>query len=161
MQDFSQLISGCEKSRLNCLFRDIQDLANVVIAAVMEMPQHNDSPLIHLHRHQCALDLAAQFGTAQQVIRQRVLISHSVVDLPGNSPAIAQVDGFIERDPVYPAEKLALKIKIFEMAEGLEKNILRNIACIFPIVEQSVSHVENRLLIPAHQVFEGIPATSK
>ncbi len=161
MQDFSQLNSGCEKSRLNCLFRDIQDLANVAIAAVMEMSQHDDCPLIQSHRHQSGLDCAAQFDPLQQVVGQRAFINHPFVNLPRNAPAMARVDGLIQCDLVYPAEKLVLRIEIFEVTESLEEDILRNIACIFAIVEQSVSHVKDRLLVTIYQALKSIPASSK
>jgi hypothetical protein len=136
-------------------------LANVDIAEAMKMSQHEDGALIQFHRHQCVLDFAAQFGTAQPVIGQRLSISHLFVDLTRKSPAVAQIDGLIERDPVYPAEKLELGIKTFEIAKSLEENVLCDITRIFAIVKQSVSHVENRLLVPVHQTSEGFPVASK
>src|SRR6185295_10842196 len=70
--------------------------------------------------------------------------------------ALQEVQGFVEHDPIDPAEELVLRVIACQLLPGLEEGVLRDVPGVLVVVDHAQRHVEEDPLIPGDQRLEGL-----
>jgi hypothetical protein len=121
------------------------------------MPQCQHYPIFNFQAHQGALNLRRHLIAVVLPFRIGVSSARKLcffVQLVFALVATKQIDRFIDRYAVNPAEKLVLRVVFVKPFGNSEENDLGNVIRILSVAQNPVSGVVHRPLVTQHQHFE-------
>src|SRR6185312_11434878 len=160
-EELAQPPARLEKPGLHRLLVDVQDSRDLLITALGKVAQHDDGPIHRRHRQQRTLNVTRPLGIAG--LRLGIVASPRKLDLVVErlfmTIAPKQIERFVDRDPVDPAEELVRTVEFIETLGHPEKHGLRNVAGVVGTPDDPERSVVDRPLVPDHQRGERLPVT--
>src|SRR6202171_2900067 len=160
LKQVAKALPRLEQARLYRLLVQVQDLTDLLIAALGEVPQRQDRPVVRCHLHQRAPDPACNLCCAGLPFRVGTFGAGKVDPLVERflPPVPAQeVERLVDRNAVDPAEELEPRIIFVQPLRNLEKHDLGDVIRVLGLAQHPECGVVDRPLVADHQFGKGSP----
>ena len=147
LQGVLQELTRREEPRLDRLLRQLEDLADVLVAHVQEVLEHDNRRYSGLMviRAPCTRWLTCSLSTSSSAPRRSSTSSPAIGSC--RCRPVEGVDRFIERYPVDPAVEPVFRVVVREVLECLQEHRLGDVPRVLGIPEHPQGRVEDRLLV--------------
>ncbi len=118
------------------------------------MAEDDDNPMFWIESHDGLLNTLVLLRLCESLFRIVVAGNKVLIKALNVLARLEVVDGFICRNSVEPAEKLACPVEGVKFFKSLDKGCLGDFACIVIVINDPQGNVENLLLVSLDESLE-------